>query len=71
MDRKGSRGAERKEEIERLMAEKYEVTVHVDQKSVFRVDSRTKQFDECRLSGNPETWSSEVLNAVGQMDRPE
>ena len=47
---------------------KYKVTFHIDSESILRVAKDTREFDEYRLSGSPETWSREVLETLERIN---
>ena len=63
--RKAPKDTHTKEQLENRIKEKYPVTLHIDSTSATLVDSRTKQFSEFPLSGEPETWSKEIMNVIG------
>ncbi len=48
----------------RLLDTHYRVTVHVDRSLVLRTDKDTGECGEYPLSGAPETWAREVMDAV-------
>ena len=62
--RKAPEKTETRKELEKLLSTKYKSTIHIDNKSVIYTVPETRQFDEFPLSGNPETWSREVIAAV-------
>lgn len=51
------------EKMRELLANQYPNTVNIDAGSVVFIDSRAKTFEEFELSGSPETWSREVMDA--------
>ena len=61
--RKARKGA--REQMERLAAGKYVRTVHIDNEAAVCIDSRNKSFEEHKLSGNPATWSAEIMDIIG------
>ncbi len=64
------RGRDR-EKIHELIANQYPRTVNIDGNSVVFIDSRTKMFEEYTLSGAPENWSREVMDAFEQHKKQE
>ncbi len=65
------RNAARIRNLEGQLEAHYTATLHVDAPTVLRVDSRTKAFEERPLSGDPEHWSTEVMDAIGAMTQHE
>ena len=62
--RKGPPGSDTMKELEKLMTDKYEKTIHIDTGSVIVTAHGSKDFEEYRLSGSPATWSREVLDIL-------
>ena len=62
--RKSSEWAEHGEELKKQIATKYAATLHIDGSMVLRTFSGTGECAEYPLSGSPETWSREVMDAV-------
>ena len=60
-----------KKRLEALAANKYTHTLHLNRDSLLRVDSAGKSFEEFPLSGNPMTWSQEIMELVGRLDKNE
>ena len=56
--------------IEKMVFRKYEVTVHVDQKSLLRINSASREFQEYRFSGEAE-WVHELQEAFRKLGRDE
>ncbi len=65
--RKGPAGTDTRKELEKRLSEKYTSTVHIDSGTVFCTFPEEKRFEEYRLSGNPETWSREVIEVFEKM----
>ena len=57
--------------MEKLLRERYTVTVHIDRDTVLRVDSHTRQYQEFRLSGSPTAWSREIMDILEGFDSHE
>ena len=59
------------EEIKKLMETKYASTIHIDAQSVMRTVTGSRECDEQALSGSPETWSREVIDAIVAWEKAE
>ena len=46
----------------------YKTTFHIDSQAILRVKKDTREFEEYRLSGSPETWSREVLETLERIN---
>ena len=55
---------EEKKKTEQLFKAKYVETIHVDNNSLVRSFRDSKEFEDYELSGNPESWSKEVMNVI-------
>ena len=55
---------EEKKKTEQLFKAKYVETIHVDNNSLVRSFRDSKEFEDYELSGNPESWSQEVMNVI-------
>lgn len=66
--RKHKVDAEERKKLEALAAHQYAHTIHLDVSSLVRVDSATKTYEEFALTGNPQTWSKEIMEIVGRFD---
>jgi len=62
--RKTQAGQEERKAIETLIANKYSVTVHIDNGTVLRIAGDTKTFEEYRLSGSAAGWSGEIMDVM-------
>ena len=60
-----------RERFEEMIAKKYPQTIHIDNQSLVRVNSQTKEYDDYSLSGNPTTWSREITEIIGALDKHE
>ena len=52
---------EERKRIEKLVRDRYLETVHIDHNMVMRISSRTKSFDEYKLTGSAAGWSREIM----------
>ncbi|MBQ6382183.1 MAG: ParB N-terminal domain-containing protein [Clostridia bacterium] len=57
--------------LEKLLRDRYLVTVHIDRNSVLRVSRKTRSFEEYSLSGSAETWSQEIMDIFGAFKHDE
>ncbi|MDO4866385.1 MAG: ParB N-terminal domain-containing protein [Clostridia bacterium] len=69
--RKGKADAEERKRLETLVTRKYPQMIHLDANSLVRIDRGTKSFEEFALSGNPRTWSQEIMEIVGGAEKHE
>ena len=69
MGRKSRDLVEHRKNLEDQIAKKYPQTIHIDNGSLLRIDSRTRAYDEFALSGNPATWSQEIMEIIGAFDK--
>jgi len=65
--RKGDREATMRE-LKKMMELKYSATLHVDDRLVFRTAAGSKEIEEYPLSGSPDAWAGEVMDAVRTME---
>ena len=56
--------------LDQMIARKYPRTVHVDNHTAVCIDSQTKAFEEYPLSGDPRSWSQEIMDIIGKLDKP-
>ena len=69
--RKAPKGTHTKEQLEKRMKDKYPLTLHIDNTAITRIDSSKKEFAEFPLSGSNESWSREIMDVIGAMNRHE
>ncbi|MBP5282374.1 MAG: ParB-like nuclease domain-containing protein [Lachnospiraceae bacterium] len=62
--------AARKSEVEKLMANKYAVTLHLDNDMILRTQKKTGTFQEFPLDPG-ENWSKEAIAAIGELEKNE
>ena len=68
--RTGKDSAEKKN-VEKLIANRYRSTVHIDRNMILRTFSGEKAFEDYGLSGETETWSQEIMDIIGKLDKDE
>ena len=61
--------AETRKELESLMANTYQHTVHIDNDTLLRVNSRTREIEEHEITGAPEAWSSQVMEIMEKTEK--
>ena len=55
--------------VEKMIHEKYRQTLHVDNDMVMLTRSDVREPLEFKLSGAPETWSQEVVDVIGKIEK--
>ncbi len=55
-----------KKEIEAMLANKYQQTIHIDNDMLVIIDNNTKNFDEFMLK--PESWSKDVMDIMNNIN---
>lgn len=58
-----------KKKVERIIANKYAYTIHVDNNSLIRINSKTKEFEDFEI--NPDSWSREVIEKIEEIEKNE
>ena len=64
---KGARAAETAREMKKMLENKYQSTIHIDNHMLIRTIQGSKECEEYSLSGSPETWSREALDIFRKM----
>ena len=67
--RKAPAGTDTRKALETMLESRYESTVHIDKNEVIRTFTGPRSFEEFPLSGAPETWSLEVMDAFEKMKK--
>ena len=62
-------GQREQENIDKMIANHYSVTLSIDREALLRVDNQSKAFEEYRLSGSSDDWSAEVMDKIGSFDK--
>lgn len=55
--------------VEKMIHEKYRQTLHIDNDMVMLACSDVREPLEFKLSGAPETWSKEVVDVIGKIEK--
>ena len=55
--------------MEKLFETKYESTIHIDNDMVLRTFRGSQQYEEHPLGGSPASWSLEVREIIGEMNK--
>ena len=71
LSRKGPSGTDTRKELEKRIASRYKSTVHISENTVLCTCTGSRDFQEFRLSGSPETWSREVTDVFEEMRKHE
>lgn len=61
--------AEARKELESLIANTYQHTVHIDNDMLLRISSRTKEVEEHDITGAPEDWSRQVMEIMEKIEK--
>ena len=61
--------AETRKELEALIANTYQHTIHIDNDMLLRVNSRTREIEEHEITGKPEAWSSQVMEIMEKIEK--
>jgi len=69
MGRKSRELQGNRKKLEAMIAQKYPQTIHVDNGALLRINSQTRDYEEFALSGNPATWSREIMEIIGAFEK--
>lgn len=58
-----------KKKLEAMIAKQYARTIHIDGNSLVCIDGQTKAFEDYALSGNRATWSQEIMEIIGALEK--
>ena len=61
--------AETRKELEALIANTYQQTIHIDNDTLLRVNSRTREIEEHEITGAPEAWSGQVMEIMEKIEK--
>ena len=61
--------AEVRKELEALIANTYQRTVHIDNDMLLSISGRTREVEEHDIPGTPEEWSSRVMEIMEGIER--
>ena len=67
--RKSRRSGEGSVGLERMIMEKYDYTVHIDNEAVVQIRPAQKEFREIELKADPDGWSRAVIEAVTTIEK--
>ena len=67
--KKGPAGGETGRKLEKLITDKYDHTLHIDSAAAVWISKKEKSFRDVQLSGNAESWSREVMEAVEALEK--
>ncbi|MCR4621151.1 MAG: hypothetical protein K5663_03635 [Clostridiales bacterium] len=60
-----------KKKLTELLAQKYKVTLHIDNDSVLCVESWAKAYKDYKLSGSDASWAQEIMGIIEEIDKNE
>lgn len=60
---------ETKKELETLIANTYQHTVHIDNDMLLRISSRTREIEEHEITGATEDWSRQVMEIMEKIEK--
>ena len=63
--------ADERKKLQAQFAVQYPVTLNIDLRSVVRVDEKAHNYQQYDLTGNADTWSREVMEIVGAIEKNE
>ena len=61
--------AQTRKELEGLIANTYQHTVHIDNDMLLRISSRTRKMEEYEITGAPEDWSRQVMEIMEKIEK--
>ena len=61
--------AQTKKELETLIANTYQRTVHIDNEMLLSISSRTREMEEYEIAGAPEAWSRRVIEIMEKIEK--
>lgn len=67
--RKKAGFTEAKARVQKLMAERYPVTLHVDLNMVVKINSKEKSYEEYSLQDSSPIWTKNVIDIFEQMEK--
>ena len=68
--RKAKNMEAQKKKLQALIAKKYPLTIHIDRHSLLCISGESKDYMEYPLTGNEMTWSQEIMNIIGALEKP-
>ena len=57
-----------KTDLDKMIAEKYKYTMHIDNDSVVRINTVTKEFEDFEIDKEKGNWADQVMKIVGGFD---
>lgn len=55
--------------MKELIANKYALTLHIDNDSVIETNSRTKEFEEYTIDAAEEEWSKKAIAIIEEIEK--
>ncbi len=63
--------AARKAGVEKIISDKYSVTLHIDNNMILRTRKGSTDYQEKEIDSTDENWSRDVISAIGEMEKNE
>ena len=60
-----------RKQMKELLDNKYQQSIHLDNEGLTVVNNVTKDFEDYKLSGSAATWSQEVMDIIGALNKHE
>ena len=69
--RKISEFAAASAQMDKMMSEQYEYTLHIDNDSLVRINNRTKDFEDYEIGGPAIEWAQHVQEIISRIEKDE
>lgn len=63
--------SEASRKMEKLISNKYEKTIHIDNESLILTRGQGKDFEEREIEAESQNWAKKVIDLIGELDRNE
>ena len=60
-----------KSDFDRMIAGRYQYTLHIDRETVLKINNRTKDFEEFKIDSEKDNWSQGIMDIVGEFKKDE
>lgn len=61
----------KRSDFDRMIAGKYQYTLHIDRETVLKINNRTKDFEEFKIDSEKDNWSQGIMDIVGEFKNHE
>ena len=69
--RKAQAAVQTRKRVEQMIANKYKVTLHIDNDSMLRISGEDGRFEEYRFDPNSSDWSHDVMRKIREIENQE